>query len=548
MVNSDRFLVAGFGVLRKGSGVRRFVGLVVVAVVALAACGGDDAEQDGSTESTAGSTESTAGSTESTVSSSGGSLRAGAAQGISQLNPATRTFGWEQTLFSLLWNGLTKPAQDGSVEPDLAVSWEALEDGLRWRFSLRDDVVFSNGKALTADDVVATFDYYLDPSTATQEAGKLAVIEDVTAVDPLTVEFVLSSPNQWFPDAIQYVKVLDMSSLESMDSSPVVTGPFAVTEFVPNDRLVLERNESYFGEPALLDQIEFVTQNDPTAALTALAAGDLDVFWAVPSGDAGRIAEGSDPNLKMINPNGPGQSPFWHFDVSAPPFDDVRVRQAFAYAVDREAILDAAYSGQGQVSNSNSFIADDSPWFGGNDIDYSFDLERAAELFAEAGIDGDDTFTWWGVSNQYPEWNLSGQILQQSLAEIGIELTIENNEIGTWAGRFFPAGKDYPGLVVPNFLNNPTNPAFALSFYAPDVCVCNWSDDEFTAAYDAALATPNNPDEGASAWHEVQRILNREIPMLVPLQASTGAAARSNVNGVWLESGAVLHLENATID
>src|SRR5690554_3348540 len=101
----------------------------------------------------------------------GGSITVAAADGIPQLNPAIRTFAWEEVLFPLLWNGLTKTDESGEIVADLAESWEATDDQQTWTFTLRDGVTFSNGTALTAEAVVSSFEYYLHPDTATQEAN-----------------------------------------------------------------------------------------------------------------------------------------------------------------------------------------------------------------------------------------------------------------------------------------------------------------------------------------------------------------------------------------
>jgi len=111
----------------------------------------------------------------------GGSITVAAAQGIPQLNPAIRTFAWEEVLFPLLWNGLTKTDEKGNVVGDLAEKWEASADQKTWTFTLRDGVTFSNGDPFTAEDAVKAFRYYLDEGTATQEKNKISMITDVTA-------------------------------------------------------------------------------------------------------------------------------------------------------------------------------------------------------------------------------------------------------------------------------------------------------------------------------------------------------------------------------
>lgn len=474
----------------------------------------------------------------------GGELTVAAAQGIPQLNPAIRTFAWEEVLFPLLWNGLTKTDESGEVVGDLAEKWEASDDQMTWTFTLRDGVTFSNGEAFTADDAVAAFQYYLDDGTATQEKNKISMVTDVTASDEKTVVITLAEPIATFPAGIVWVKMIDVDALDTIDRAPIGTGPYVVDKFTPDDSLTLVPNETYFGDAAALDEITIVKAAESTAAVTGLRSGDIDVLWSVPQGDVQGLEAGGD--IALVRPDNPSQWPSWEVDTTSAPFDDVRARQALAYATDREAILEAAYSGQGIVSSTNNALGEVNPWFGGDLTDYSYDLDKAKKLFAEAGVTEGSTLTWWGVAGQYPEWNTSGEILQASLKEIGITLKIDNNDIGTWVDSFYPAGKSFPGYIVPNFQSTPPEPAYSLNFYLEGRCECNWSNADFQQAFGDALG---EPDESArkQKWATVQQIINQEVPLIVPLQSTVVTATGTHVDGIWVEGGGQLHLEGALL-
>lgn len=472
----------------------------------------------------------------------GGELTVAAAQGIPQLNPALRTFAWEEVLFPLLWNGLTKTDESGEVVGDLAESWEASADQMTWTFTLREGVTFSNGEEFTADDAVAAFRYYLDDGTATQEKNKISMITDVTAPDAQTVVITLSEPIATFPAGIVWVKMIDVDSLDTIDREPIGTGPYVVDRFTPDDSLTLVPNEKYFADAPALDEITIVKAAESTAAVTGLRSGDIDVLWSLPQGDVAGLEGGGD--IALVRPENPSQWPSWEVDTTSAPFNDVRARQALAYATDREAILEAAYSGQGIVSPTNNALGEVNPWFGGDLTDYSYDLDKAKKLFAEAGVTEGSTLTWWGVAGQYPEWNTSGEILQASLKEIGITLKIDNNDIGTWVDSFYPSGKSFPGYIVPNFQSTPPEPAYSLNFYLEGRCECNWSNRDFQQAFDDALA---EPDEAVrkQKWATVQQIINEEVPLIVPLQSTVVTATGTKVGGIWVEGGGQLHLEDA---
>lgn len=505
----------------------KFIGSFVAAGLVLAGCGASGNSGGGASEQDI---------------QPGGTLKVGAAQGIPQLNPAIRTFAWEEALFPLLWNGLSKTDESGEVVPDLAESWQASDDQRTWTFTLREGVTFNNGKPFTADDVVKTFDYYLDPSTATQEANKIAAVEDVKATGESTVVITLSEPIATFPAGIVWVKMLDVESLDTIDKNPVGTGPYKVTSFTPDSSLTLVRNEEYWGEKPPLEEIEFVKAAESTAAVTALRSGDLDLLWSVPQGDVEQFE--SEGDITLVRPESPSQWPSWEVDTTSPPFDDVRARQALAYATDRETILDAAYYGQGTLSPTNNALGEDNPWYGGELTDYSYDLDEAKDLFEAAGVHEGDTLTWWGIAGQYPEWNTSGLILQASLKEIGITLNIDNNDIGTWADGFYPAGKEYPATIVPNFQSTPPEPAYSLNFYLEGRCECNWTSPEFEDAFAEAVSEPDEKKRMA-AWATVQEIINEEVPLIVPFQSTVVTAVGPDVAGVWVEGGGQLHLESA---
>jgi peptide/nickel transport system substrate-binding protein len=337
--------------------------------------------------------------------------------------------------------------------------------------------------------------------------------------------------------------MLKMDSLDTIDSNPIGTGPFVLDDFIPDNTVSLVKNSNYWGEEPSIEKIEIVGVATAASMTTSLVSGDLDVGWGIAMSDIASI-NGSGTVAELV-PSSKSQYESWEFDISAPPFDDVRVRQAFAYALDRKRILKDAFYGLGTVSETNNPIADSSPWFSNAGATvYEYDLDKASALFEEAGIMKGTTFTWWGVAGQYPEWDTSGQILQASLSEIGINLEIENNEIGTWVEKFYPSGKSFPGLLVPNRQPRPAEPALALAFFLNGECECNFDDEEMDSLYATALAT-GDEKKRLVAWGDVQLYLNKMVPALIPLQLVAPAAVSNRVTGVWVEPGGQIHVESA---
>jgi peptide/nickel transport system substrate-binding protein len=499
--------------------------MAACAALAVSACGGSQGnKQPANTGSTA-------------KAQKGGTLTLGAASGIPQLNPAAAGTAFEITLNTLLWDGLTKLDKSGEAAPDLATSWQASSDNKTWTFKLAPNLKFSDGRALTAADVVKSYDYYTDPKTTTQFKQQIASIKSAKAVGTDQVQIDLKTPVAILPKLIADVKILDVASLKSINKNPVVTGPFKVKAFTPDQKLVLVRNDDFHGTPAPLDELDIVRASDATAAVTSLRSGDLDALWSAPLSDVTQLKS----QFNVIEPKVNGQYVSWEVDMTTPPFNDVRARQALAYAIDRNAIFKAAYYGQGDVSKTNTPLAENNPYFGGNLTDYSYNLDKAKQLFQAAGV---KQLTWWGVSDQYPEWNTSAQILQESLKKIGVTLKIVNRDLSTWPNKFYPAGKKFPGMVVPNFQTYNSDPSLQLSFLLPGRCECNWNSKEFQATYDKALGTADDAGRKAE-WAKAQELISKDLPIYVPVQSAVVTATSKKVTGLWVDASGTPHFEEA---
>jgi peptide/nickel transport system substrate-binding protein len=464
-------------------------------------------------------------------------LVVGASQGIPQLNPIIRTFTFEETLFPLLWSGLTTWLPDGSIGPDLATDWHDNVAATVWTFRIQKGAKFSDGSPLNAAAVKALFDYARLSSTVTQEANKISMVSSVKASGN-TVTFNLSKPDAMFPAAVAWIKMIKVGEVSKFNVKPSTSGPYMVKSFTPNVSLDMVRNPNYFGDPAKIAEIKFVVAADPTAAVTSLRSGDINVLYQVPLSSASSLK--SDSAIKLIQPAVPTTAVTWEYDVNSAPFNDIRVRQAIAYATDRNAILQAAYYGFGQVSSYNTIVPDNSAWqcgTAGGLTQYSFNLQKAKALFAAAGV---SSFNWWGVSGALPEFDAMGQVLQASLKTIGITMNIQDNPIGTWAG------KTYPGLLVPNYQSVPGEPAFSMNFLLSGRAEDNWNNTTYDNLYAKAVGT-SSPKARKAVFCSAMKLENQQLPLVTPLVFDVVHATSSNVSGVWEEGGGQLHLENASI-
>ena len=511
------------------TGRRIAAGVIAVsAALALAACGAPDTSTD--------------------PSSPGGENRVvvvGQTIGVSQLDPNISTLSAERVMWNLLWDGLTRQTEDGVVEPELASEWTTSDDALVWTFTLRDDVTFHDGRPFVADDVVKTIDRVLDPEVASPQRSKLATVTDVTAVDEHTVQLTLSEPMPAMPAALVDVKIIDVDNLDTLNTTGNGTGPFVLENFVPDQELSVVPNEDYWGEVPEIEGIKVMKYADETAARTALDSGAIDVMWSVPFDQVAGMADGG---KSTIVPPNPSQSSVFLVDNGSAPFDDPRARQALSFAVDRETMKVAAFGGLGEVNNGSTLVSPLNDFYAGDVVqDYSYDLDKAKQLFADAGVAEGTSFLCWAANA--PQYRAQCEILQQSLAEIGIELTIEVNESSTWAARFYPAGKEYAGLIVPNYLSREPAPLpFVASYFGVD----GWSESNWpgTPEYEEAKSQIKSaPDEAAirEPFAEFQRITSEEQPLVVVLNVGQPSSAVADVDGVWMESNGTIHVEGVAI-
>ncbi len=187
------------------------------------------------------------------------------------------------------------------------------------------------------------FDYHLDPATGAKYYSKIKLIDDVSAPDDLTVVLHTSQPLAVLPLAITDIRIIDVDNPDTINTAPNGTGPFKVTEFVPDDHVTLERNDDYFGDPSPLDSIEIVKIADSTAAPRLCEPATLTSCTTFSFADAGKFGE--DPDYTVVTAEPYHWTQTWKIDTSSAPFDKVEARQALSYATDRQKILDVAYYG-----------------------------------------------------------------------------------------------------------------------------------------------------------------------------------------------------------
>lgn len=474
----------------------------------------------------------------------GGTFTFGQTSGVTQLDPNIIGLSAETQLLTLLWNGMTKWGSDGSTQPDLATKWEVSADGLQWTFTLRGGVKFHDGKAFTAADVKKNIERVLDPKVPSQARVKIAAITKVTAKDDTTVVIDTKTPTPGLPTALIDVKMTDIDNLADINKTANGTGPYKLTSFVPGQSVDLVRNDAYWGGTPNFEAVKIVRYADATAAQTAASSGALSLLANVPSDAIDSLSSGG---LQVLQATDPAGAAVFEVDTTSKPFSDVRARQALSYATDRQSMLDAAYAGRGVLNEGNAIVSPKNKYYNAALSKYTFDLDKAKDLFAQAGVTSGSKLTFWAIAGSYPEFVTMGQILQRDLAKIGITLDIKTSEVSTWAAKFYPNGKSYPNMIVPNSLSFPPAPVTYSTawFSATGSCECNWKG---TQAYNDAMAVVESSADQAKvteAFATIQQILGQEAPITVVLNAAPISVAQAKVAGAWVQSDGSVHIEDA---
>lgn len=439
---------------------------------------------------------------------------------------------------------------DGSFAPGLAESWEISDDGLTYTFILREGVKFHSGKDMTSEDVKYTFERWKGLE-ASPTAYLIDAVESIDAPDPLTVVFNMSEPYNIFLDQLAgaYGVILNGDTVEEAGEQYGVsvvdgTGPYRFVSWERNNRLVFERFEEYSWSspifanagPAYLDGIEIRIIPEDATRVAEFQAGNVHIVQNVPSADVERLSNADGIDILQYDEL---ETTFFGMNLSKFPTDDVNVRQAVNYAINREEVVQGAYFGL--ASPAYTHLHPDTPgfWEGALDAAPTHDPDHARALLEEAGwVEGDDgvrekdgeelVIPLWVINSS--EAVLTSQILEQQLAAVGIKIETIQYEESAW----FEAtrGGEQVGFTIGVRYESADNLYFYFhSTQTPAPNRFTFDDPEVDAWLEE---TRTNPDQEAvqEAYDNVQRRII-EVAMTAPLKHQHGTLGKAdNVHGV----------------
>ncbi|HEY2658912.1 MAG TPA: ABC transporter substrate-binding protein [Caulobacteraceae bacterium] len=349
----------------------------------------------------------------------------------------------KEVTFQTLYEGLIKLGPGGVTEPLLATSWIISPDGLTYRFHLRQGVRFHDGAPFDAETVKFSLERAGDKTSTNSQKPRFAVIDGVQVIDPYTVDIHLKHRYGGLLQVLGWGDAVMVSpkSVATDATRPIGTGPFRFADWRRGDSVTLERNPDYWGRPARLARVTFKFIADPTAALAALRAGDVDAFGAFPAPEAIKDLQADPHFVVRIGPS--EAETLVALNNRRAPLNDVRVRQALAYAVDRRAIIDKAMFGYGQPIGSH--YPPQNPGYVDLTGLYPHDPAKARALLAQAGYPHGFDLTLKLPPPAYAR--RAGEVVVAQLAEAGVRVKIENAEWAQWLAQVF-GRRDFDMTVV----------------------------------------------------------------------------------------------------
>lgn len=492
---------------------KRLLGLMMLMVmsisVVLTGCSGDKNSSQSSDNSSSG---------EPTY---GGSVVVGIQQDVDSLDPHMATAAGTKEILFNIFEGLVKPDENGNLINAVASDYKISDDGLVYTFTLRDGVKFHNGNEVTAQDVKYSLERASGLLNGTPLIAALKKIKSVDIADSKTVAVTLSTADTEMIYNFTAAIIPDGSG-ESEASQPVGTGPFKFVSYTPQESIIVAKNEDYWqsGLP-YLDEVKFKIESSADTAIMDLKGGSIDIYPYLTDSQAKELESTYNVSNSISNVV---QALFMNNNVA--PFDNVKVRQAVNYAINRTEINSFVSGGKGAEITS-AMLPSLKDYYNDLSSMYPNNIEKAKQLLAEAGYpDGFDMEIT--VPSNYQFHMDTAQVVVEQLKQVGINAKINGVEWSTWLSDVYN-GRQYQTTIcgitcdmTPGYLLNRFTTTSAKNFI-------NFNSTEFDETFAKAAATVNM-DEKKEYYKELQTIMAEQAgsayiqvaPMFIAMNKNLG--------------------------
>jgi len=470
------------------------------------------------------------------------------------LNPAVTTSGNTHPVTDQIFNGLVGLDEQLNPVPELAERWSVGDEGRTYRFELRSDVRWHDGERFTSADVKFTFEEALLRYHSRTRAALEGLLVGVETPDEHTAVFRLARP---YSPLLQRLDVVEASIIPrhryagqdllrgEPTRRPIGTGPFRFVSYATADRLVLERNPDYFrtGLPRV-DRLVFRILPAPATAVAALERGEVDFVSNVPGPDIERLRR--TPGIAVVpSTGGSGGSVCQDVlipNLARPPFADVRVRRAFAHAIDRQFIVDRVYFGQGLAATGP--ISHLLAWAYTPEVrQYPHDRSRAIALLDEAGLRPRETGERFAITFTHASSHQRlAQALREQLRAVGIRLDLEGLDFNAAVDRVFVKKQFDLGLA--SYCNGADPDIGVRRVYVsanigpfPFSNGASYRNPEIDRLFDEAAGAIGR-EQRRVKYVEIQRIVAEDVPYFWLIDSEGLRAHRTTFTGFRLWTGA----------
>jgi peptide/nickel transport system substrate-binding protein len=451
----------------------------------------------------------------------------------------------------LIFDTLVQYADDSTdIEPGLATSWASREDGLVWEFTLREGVRFHDGTDVNADAVVFSLERQRDEGHPFHNIGGPYIywvslgmsdrIESVTASGPMTVDIRLRAP---YSPLIQVLATPPFAIVSptavaahgpDFGSNPVGSGPFRFGEWRRADRIILERNEEFWGGSPTLERIVFRAIPEAHARALELENGAIHLLDSADPEDVNAMKD--NPELRVVTTDGMNVG-YVAMNTTHAPLDDPRVRYAINHAIDKQAIVDALYGGRA-ITAKNPIPP--TIWGYNDEVeDFAHDPDAARALIAEALPDGfPEPLSFYVMTNPrpyFPDPDNIGLAIQSDLATVGVPVQIETFEWGTYLERVKEGKHDLAMLGWSADYAHPDNFLYFLlsktNAQPPQASnIAFYRSDELEELLLTGVRE-TDPATLTATYRAAQELVRKDAPWVIMAHAKRVAVVRSNVEG-----------------
>ncbi|MBU8769634.1 glutathione ABC transporter substrate-binding protein [Cytobacillus oceanisediminis] len=448
--------------------------------------------------------------------------------------------------------GLLGSDEEGQIIPQLAEEYSVSDNALEYSFKLRQGVTFHDGEPFNAEAVKTSFERIMKDESLRLNSRGFNLITSIDVIDDYQIKVTLKEPYAGMLTRFVSAKILSPKLINDssgdIGKTPVGTGPFKFVEWVQGDHLTVERFDDYWNKADRVKKITYKPVPENGSRVAMLKTGEAHVIYPAPVQNLKELESNSDVEIHKIPST---IARYVSINTMKEPYDDVRIRQAINYAVNKEAFISVVNSGYGLPLDS---IIPSKTQFYSKQETYDHNIEKAKELMKEAGFEDGFNAEIWGNTNSD---TLKGmQFIQQQLKEIGITVEIKSMEEGTLSDEIYGAQTPEEAKVqmwyvswsaYPSDTTNATKPLFSSSSFPPDGANTAYYKNDDVDKWITEVNQTADPDKQAEIYSNIQSAIYKDAPWIFLGVDEILAGSRSNVEGVFISPTGGINVTDANL-